>query len=92
MRIIRTQYDRFFGGVDSSCLGPRKDTKTEDRTIVNHFHGVSSSEEVHRNVSGQTGRCTWKILELLQRPHARRRRKYTLVFLGTLTESVIPEL
>ena len=34
-------------------------TKLKDgdmvRTVVNHFHGFSSSTEVHRNVSGQIG-------------------------------------
>jgi hypothetical protein len=28
----------------------RKDAKKEDRTIFNHFHGVSSSTEARRNV------------------------------------------
>jgi hypothetical protein len=46
----------------------RKDAKKEERTIVNQYHGVSSSAEAHRNVSGQTGRRTWKILERKQRP------------------------
>jgi hypothetical protein len=32
----------------------RKDSKKEDRTIVNHFHGVSSPTETRRNVYGQT--------------------------------------
>ena len=39
----------------------RKDTQKEDRTIVNHFHGVSSSTEDRKNVCGQTDRCVWKI-------------------------------
>ena len=54
------------GGENCSCLfgvkgeegelllvvGSRvwKDAKKEDRTIVNHLHGVSSSTEVRRNV------------------------------------------
>ena len=35
--------------------GDRKDDSKEgDETIVNHFHGVSSSSEAHRDVCGQT--------------------------------------
>ena len=34
-------------------------SKEGDETIVNHFHGVSSSSETHRDVCGQTdpGAC-----------------------------------
>jgi hypothetical protein len=32
----------------------REDGSKEDETIVNHFHGVSSSSEFHRDVCGQT--------------------------------------
>ncbi len=71
---------RYISTSDLSCWwwSVRKDTKKEDRTIVNHFHGVSSSVEARRNVSGKTDRSTWKILELQQRPHVWRRSKYTL--------------
>ena len=32
----------------------REDGSKEDETIVNHFHGVSSSSEDRRDVCGQT--------------------------------------
>ena len=41
-------------------LGHRKDVSKEvDKTIVNHFHGVSSSSEAHRDVCGQTDPGSW---------------------------------
>jgi hypothetical protein len=42
-----------------NLLGHRKDASKEgDETIVNHFHGVPSSSETHRDVCGQTDTLT----------------------------------
>ncbi len=38
-------------------LSATKDAKKEDRTIVNHFHGVSSSAEAWRNVWADRSEC-----------------------------------
>jgi hypothetical protein len=50
----------FFFYCSRNLLGHRKDVSKEgDETIVNHFHGVSSSSEAHRDVCGQTDPGSW---------------------------------
>ena len=39
------------------------DSKEGDETIVNHFHGVSSSSEARRDVCEQTDQGSWILLE-----------------------------
>ena len=43
--------------------GDRNDAWKGDQTIVNHFHGVSSSSEVHRDVCGETDPGSWILLD-----------------------------
>jgi len=49
---------------DITEMFDRKDVSKEgDETIVNHFHGVSSSSEDHRDVCGQTDPGSWILLD-----------------------------
>ncbi len=43
--------------------GSKDGSKEGDETIVNHFHGVSSSSEAHRDVCGQTDPGSWIVLD-----------------------------
>ncbi len=54
-----------FTTILDSCDGnvTTEDGFKEDETIVNHFHGVSSSSEAHRDVCGQTDQGSWILLE-----------------------------
>ena len=49
-----------------SVLRHRKDASKEgDETIVNHFHGVSSTSEAHRDLCGQTARSRATLAPIL---------------------------
>jgi hypothetical protein len=58
----------FFFLIDQNLRGDRQDgskdgSKEGDETIVNHFHGVSSSSEARRDVCGQTDPGSWIVLD-----------------------------
>jgi hypothetical protein len=59
----------FFFYFSRNLLGPMasegclRSSKEDDETIVNHFHGVSSSSEARRNVCGQTDPGSWILLD-----------------------------
>ncbi len=53
----------------------REDGSKEDETIVNRFHGVSSSSEVRRDVCGQTDQGSWILLE---RAHVKWRSEFAV--------------
>jgi hypothetical protein len=51
--VFSSNYFFFFTVRETCCLGHLKDASKEgDETIVNHFHGVSSSSEARRDVCG----------------------------------------
>jgi hypothetical protein len=43
--------------------GSKDGSKEGDETIVNHFHGVSTSSEARRDVCGQTDPGSWIVLD-----------------------------
>ena len=66
----------FFFYCSRNLLCHRKDASKEgDETIVNHFHGVSSSSEAHRDVCGQTDPGSWILLD---RVHVKWRSEFTV--------------